>query len=144
MATDKFIGAWKLISAEFRSSDGKVIYPYGKDAVGLIIYNSAGQMSVHLMRTDRPAFASGDPLKGTAEEIKAAFEGYLGYFGTYEVNEQDGTVIHCVHGSSFPNWVGEDQKRYFQFTGSQLALKTPPTPFGGVTIAGILIWERVP
>ena len=142
MIIDQFVGTWKLGSSEFRRSDGNAIYPYGKDAVGLIIYGADELMSVRLMRSDRPAFASGDILKGTVEEIKAAFEGYLAYFGTYDVNEQDGTVTHHIQGSSFPNWVGQDQKRYFKFSDNRLTLSTPPIPAGDTTVTGLLIWER--
>ncbi|GEM_PF-6774270 len=46
-------------------------------------------MAVQIMRSDRPAFASGERLEGTQEEIKAAFEGYFAYYGTYEVNEAE-------------------------------------------------------
>jgi len=37
------------------------------------------------MRPDRPKFASGYQMKGTAEEIKVNYEGYISYYGLYEV-----------------------------------------------------------
>ena len=78
------------------------------------------------MRPDRPRFASNNLVDATPEEIKAGFEGYLAYCGSYEVNEGERFIIHHLEFSSFPNWVETDQKRYFKFTGNRLTLKTPP------------------
>jgi len=75
-------------------------------------------------------------------EIKSAFEGFVGYYGAYEVDEEQGTVTHHLEGSSFPNWVGTDQRRFFEFSGSRLTLSTPPIAFGGQDVTGVLIWER--
>ncbi len=143
MEDQHFIGTWKLMSSEFRRSDGTIAYPYGDDAIGLLMYTSTGHMAVQLLRANRPVFAAGDPYRGTPEEIKAAFEGYIAYFGSYEVNAVDGIVTHHVHGASFPNWIGGDQQRFFELAGNQLILSTPPILVGNATLTGVLIWERV-
>ncbi len=143
MGREQFIGTWKLVSSEIRLSDGQLTYPLGTDAVGRITYDTAGHMLCQLVRLDRPAFASGDQWGGTPEETKAAFQGCIAYFGTYEVNEQEGTVIHHVEGSLFPNWVGTDQRRFFEFSGKQLTLTTPPIPAGGQQATARLVYERL-
>ena len=143
MAKEEFVGTWKLVSSEFQSSSGAVTYPGGKDAVGRIMYDAAGNMSAQVMRADRPAFASGDNSKATLAELKAAFEGLITYFGTYEIDEQKGTITHKLESSSYPNWVGTDQTRFFQLSDDRLTLSTPPTVWGGDQITGVLIWERV-
>ena len=143
MSFDQFIGTWKLVTSEFRRSDGTLIYPYGQDALGVLTYDAAGNMTVHLIRADRPAFVSGDLYNGTPEEIKAAFEGAFTYFGRYEVNAAAGTVTHHVTGCSFPNWIGGDQTRFFAFSDQRLTLSTPPMFAGGSTMTGVLIWERI-
>jgi hypothetical protein len=142
MVKDNFVGVWKLVTSEFKRSDGSTAYPYGKEAIGMLIYNEHGHMSAQIMNPDRPIFVSGGIRKGTAEEIKAAFDGYTAYFGIYEVDEEEGTVTHRVRGSYFPNWVGQDQKRFFEFSGNRLTLKTPPIPAAGTTVIGIFVWER--
>ena len=142
MGKEQFVGTWKLVSSEFRRSDGEVTYPMGRNASGMLMYDASGHMSVQIIRPDRPTFASGDQLKGTLEEIKSAFEGCVAYFGTYEVNEEKGSVTHHVEGSSFPNWVGTDQRRFFEFYGNRLTLSTPPAPFGGEHVTALLVWER--
>jgi hypothetical protein len=143
MGTEQFVGTWKLVSFELRTSTGRVIYPYSQDAVGILMYDAHGNMNGQTMRPGRPAFASGDLMRGTPEEIKAAFEGFLGYFGTYEVHEEEGTVIHHVTGSVFPNYVGENQVRFFQFSGNRLSLSIPPIQAGGATLTGVVVWERI-
>ncbi|HAK59112.1 MAG TPA: hypothetical protein DCO77_01845 [Nitrospiraceae bacterium] len=142
MIKDNFVGIWRLVSSEFKQSDGEIAYPFGNDTVGMLIYDESGHMSVQFMRSERPAFVSNDLRNGTPEEIQAAFDGYVAYFGTYEVNEEDGTVTHRIRGSLFPNWVGQNQKRFFAFSGNRLTLKTPPMPAAGTTVTGILVWER--
>jgi hypothetical protein len=136
------IGAWKLISFEVRR-ENDVVYPFGKNAQGIIMYTDSGLMSVHLMRPDRPQFASGDQLRGTDEEIKANYEGFVSYYGPYELNRKEGFVIHHLEGSLFPNWEGTSHKRFFEFSGNQLKLITPPTLWGGGEIVAINIWERI-
>jgi Lipocalin-like domain len=143
MLKDKLLGTWKMISSEFRRADGQTTYPFGKNATGRIIYDTSGNMSAQIMRPGRPAFASGDSLRGTPEEIKAAFEGLLSYFGTYDVDEQKGTVTHHVESAYFPNWEGKDQVRIIGFDGERLTLSTPPIPAEGTTVTGVLTWERI-
>jgi hypothetical protein len=142
MGKEQFIGTWKLISHKHRQSDGQLSYPFGRDAVGIAILDANGHYSAQIMRPDLPAFASGDRLKGTPAEIKSAFEGSFAYFGTYEVNQEKGTLTHHVEGSSFPNWVGTEQKRFFEFSGNRLTASTPPILWGGQYITAVLIWER--
>ena len=139
----RFIGTWKLVTSEFRTPDGKVTYPLGEKAVGILMYDLGGRMAAQLMRPDRPRFASGDMRGGTPEEIKTATEGYVAYFGRYEVDEKRGTVVHHVEASLFPNWLGQDQMRFFKFSDDLLTLKTPPILSGGQEITGVLVWKRL-
>lgn len=124
------IGAWKLISFEIQKENGEMVYPFGNDAKGSLIYTKSGRMSVHLMRSDRPQFVSGDQLKGTPEEIKENYEGVISYYGSYEFDVEKGFVIHHIQGSLFPNWEGQGQKRFFELSGNRLKVSTPPTIVG--------------
>lgn len=135
MQNKMLVGTWRFISLVGRSSKGEVYYPYGENLFGRLMYDAKGHMSVLLMRPDRPKFASGDMMKGTPDEIKAAFEGFDAYCGTYEVDAEKGTVTHHVQGSKFPNWVGTDQVRFFEVSGDQLRITAPPI------LAGDVRWE---
>ena len=145
MDKDKFNGAWKLISTDYRGEDGEVTYPFGEEVVGQLMYDGKGNMGAQIIRADRPNFASGDWHKGTPEEIKAAFEGYRCYYGTYDVDEEKKMITHHVIGSSYPNWMAEgvDHVRYYEFSGNRLILRTVPLLIGGKKMVGRLVWERL-
>ena len=143
MEAARFIGTWSLVSFEIQRPNGETIYPSGRDAQGILMYDANGKMSVRVSRRDRGTFASGDRQVGTEAEIQAAYLGYIGYYGAYQVNEPEGTVAHHVEGSLFPNWEGQIQKRYFKLSDHRLTLTTPPTPFGGERITAVLVWARV-
>ena len=136
------IGAWKLVTFEFRKADGAVIYPYGEKARGSLIYTESGRYSAQLMRNDRPRFAIADQMMGTPNEIEANYKGSISYFGTYEVHMENGFIIHRVESSIFPNMEGTDQKRFFELSEGQLKLTTPPINLDGEKAVGVLLWER--
>lgn len=137
------VGTWKLLSFESQSAAGDIAHPFGKHAHGRLMYDSHGHMSVVLARPDRPMFVSGDPARGTPEEIKAAFEGFNAYCGTYTIDDKRGTVTHHVETNSFPNWVGTDQQRFFTVSARRLTLRAPPLVDDGQTVTFTAIWERV-
>ena len=132
---EKFIGAWRLVAFEEDGPDGEVIYPYGQDAAGLLIYDSLGRMSVQIMKRDRAPLSSADWQSVPPEEIKKAIEGYTAFFGSYEVDEPKDVVIHRVEGHVLPESVGKVLRREFTFSGDILVLK--PSPNRRV------IWERI-
>ncbi len=143
MSESGFVGLWKLVSFKSTGPDGSPLHLFGPDPMGTIMYDAHGHMAVQIMQQDRPFFAQADWRAGTPEETKPAFDGYLAYFGRYEVNEDEGYVIHHMEGSMFPNWVGGELKRFYLLSANRLVLRTPPTLFGGVTGTSTLTWERV-
>lgn len=141
---EQFVGTWKLVSWKIEdANDTMTDSPLGPNPLGWIMYDPAGRLSVALMRPDRPNFASNLLTEATPEEIKSGFEGYIGYCGYYDVNEQERFVIHRLQLSWFPNWLGTEQKRYFEFEGDQLTLRTPPLTVVGVAQVHSLIWQRL-
>jgi hypothetical protein len=104
-----FAGVWRLVSYERTEADGTVVYPFGRDAVGRIAYDESGRMSVQLMQQGRQAGA-------------ASAEGYIAYFGSYEVDEEAGKVTHHLVAALRPDWVGKDLVRYYEFSGDRLIL----------------------
>ena len=142
-AARAIVGAWRLISFEIQKDDGTVIHPFGTDAQGSIIYTDSGRISAQVMRKDRPLFASRDQLRGTPQEIEASFKGCISYYGSYSLDADGGFVVHRVEGSVYPNFEGEDQKRYFEFSGNRLKLSAPPMEWGGGQIVAALEWERI-
>ena len=141
MARNPFVGVWRLVSIELRSEDGRVTYPYGRDAVGYIMYSEEGYMSVALMSANRPKFVSGDILGGSAQEKAAAADTYISYCGKYEI--QGDKVVHRIEVSFFPNWIGVNLERIFEFDGDRLSLSTLPSLMGGKQQTAHMIWKRV-
>ncbi len=143
MGKEQVVGTWKLVGTEFRDEKGEIYYPYGRELVGQLIYEDNGYMSVHFVSTTRPRFKSHDHHGGTPEEIKNAYDGYIGYFGTYELDEAKGTIIHYVRGSLFPDMMGGKMPRFYKISGNRLTLTTPPTITAGVKLVGVLVWEKI-
>jgi Lipocalin-like domain len=137
------VGTWRLVSYEARTSAGEVRYPLGRHVVGQLVYDVGGNMSAHVMRVDRPTFATDDSGSGTDAKVRAAFEGHVAYFGTYTIDSSARTVTHHVHGASYPNWIGRDQIRYYRVDGPHLVLSSPPILDRGESLKYTLIWERI-
>ena len=136
------VGTWRLASYEARALSGETRYPLGHNVVGQLFYDAAGNMSAHVMRVDRPTFASNDLGSGTDAEVRAAFEEHVSYFGTYTVDPSARTVLHRVRGASYPNWIGHDQIRYYRIDGPRLVLSSPPILDRGESLEYILTWEQ--
>jgi hypothetical protein len=51
-------------------------------------------------------------------------------------------VIHHVTASWYPNFIGTDQVRYYEFQQNRLLLRTPPRDAGSDKRTGLLTWER--
>src|SRR5262245_41149243 len=135
---EQFFGTWKLLSWKIEEANGDGTRSSWVDHV------PAGRIHVGaLMRPDRPKFASDNLVEATPEEVEAAFGGYISYFGSYEVHERERFVIHRLQLSWFPNLVGTEQKRFFEFAGDRLMLKTPPLTLLGETQVHRLIWQRL-
>ena len=139
---ERLLGTWKLVSCLGYWSDGRVTYPYGQNPEGLLIYDEQGHFSGQIQGQGRPLFESGNLLKGAPAEIKAAFEGYVAYYGTYEVDEEAASLTHYVQGSLFPNWVGTTQTRLYEFQEEKLTLTTLPFVGKRNQLTLTLIWER--
>ncbi len=137
------VGAWKLVSVTARDSGGNVSYPLGTNAQGVLTYHDNGRMAVQIMNPDRAKFASNDPQLTTEPEVRAAFDGYVAYYGTYTVKPDEGIVVHHVDGALIPNWVGSDQVRHFKLDGNRLTI-SGPLKLGGVDQTMSLVWERLP
>ncbi len=116
MAKNAFVGTWRLVSFELRSTeDNQISYPFGKDAVGYIMYSEDGYMSVSIMTANRSQFSLGDIRGGTVEERVAAFDTYLSYCGRYEI--QQDKIVHHVEAGLFPNHTGRLQAHCQRFFG---------------------------
>jgi hypothetical protein len=132
------VGTWSLVSYITESPDGSRGKPYG-EAVGRLSYDGDGNMSGQVMRPGRA-----DVVHGTSglQEVRAAYTGYIAYFGTYEVGAAGDTVVHHVQGSLIPGWVGGRQVRRMRFEGAHLILSADVHKNGAI-VRHTLTWQRI-
>jgi Lipocalin-like domain len=124
------VGSWTIVSV-----DG-----YGPNPKGSLIFESNGRYSLQLLRSDLQKYGSNSRTQGTPAEYKATVDGSLSYFGTYSLSGSD--LILRVEGSSFPNWIGTDQKRVnVSITGDELKYTNTAPSGGGAALP--LVWKRV-
>lgn len=139
--TVSLTGTYRLVRCEIHWADGRVELPYGSDPEGLLVYTPGGYVTGHLMRRDVTKFRT-SARKISAEQAKEAFLGYLGYYGTYVLDEENSTVTHHVLGSWHPNWVGTNQVRYFHFEEESLVIETPAIASGSGSYRTRLVWRN--
>lgn len=139
MVNEKFTGSWELKKWTAELTSGEIVFPYGEDAKGLITYDKFGNMAVQVMKNNRSQFLSEDPLQAQPDEVFDAYNGFIAYSGNYEVSINSNKVVHQIKISSFPNWVGQNQIRYYEFRDDNLILSTD--------LIGVsrhkLVWEKV-
>lgn len=116
-----FIGVWKLMSFEQIFNDNTISYPYGKKAIGYLIY-TIDYVSVHIMRDKRSKCISDDISITSFEEEIEISKNYTGYTGTYTIDYNTSTIIHYPEICSFSNVVNTTLKRKYSFLNSKLVL----------------------
>ncbi len=145
MNEDRFAGVWKLISCDAARTNGAAMPIYGKNPIGRLYYDAAGNMSVHIMRAGRQRFRGDTKFGATPDEMRAAYESYEAYFSNYVVDQAEHRIHHTVIGGLFPNWAGSVQSRFYEFDGddrmilSSAPIGSKPTAEPIVT----LVWERI-
>ena len=146
--SQKFVGAWRLVSVEGQPPQLPGAYDR---PTGLLIYDASGVMSVQVvMKASRKPFAPSNQGRRTAtpEEKAAAFETYAAYFGTFTVDDEAGTITHHLEDSLIPGRQGTDNVRWFEFQGNDRLVLIPIEDGKGGTLARKdatykLVWERI-
>jgi hypothetical protein len=138
MIDERLLGTWELVSYESVEPDGRHRRPFG-EAVGRITYDAAGNMTGQVMRPGRPKLNAGD---SALDGVRAAYTGYIAYFGSYDVNGARDTVVHHVAGALNPAMVGGDQIRRMRFDGDRLVLEAEVERPQGIA-RHVLTWRRI-
>ena len=145
-ARKKFVGVWKLVSGESRDQvTSEVRYPWGTKPVGRLAYDDAGRVFAQLMNPGRRSVggmanrgAAAAIATASAEDMREMLTGFNAYFGTFDVDEPARTVIHHLQSALIPSWVGTDQRRKYEFSGSNRLIM-----FNTASQADYrLVWER--
>jgi hypothetical protein len=145
---DQLIGAWRLVSMDYRGPDNASVDPfYQPDSTGLIIYDASGWMSVHIAGPHRQAWkvpASRLPTTGSPQDgaLKAAaFDSYYAYFGTWDLDEVQSVVTHHVIAALLPAEEGQSYAQQVALENGRLIFTTRTGPEGR-QIVRHKIWER--
>jgi Lipocalin-like domain len=128
VSKDRLVGTWAYESVIVERADGTRVATFGPDPKGVITLTADGRYSMQLIRPDIPKIASKDRLNATPEENRAVVQGVVSQFGTYSVNEAEGTLTLHVETSSFPNDNGTDQERIITSISGDELHWTNPTP----------------
>jgi hypothetical protein len=116
----QLVGTWKLVLFQDRNSpDDPWENDFGDPPLGYFMYDVAGHASIQIMKTPPVQISAGGP---TAEQALEIFNGYIAYFGTYEVDESQGLIVHHVEGGVNPNDINSNQPRPFELSGDQLII----------------------
>lgn len=121
LATE-IIGLWQLVSYEDRDSNGLAVYPYGRSPAGVIMYDASGNMAIQIMKQPPPAVSSDDWDKFTPAEKVALWDGYVAYFGRYEVDTRNNTVIHLPEADLSRLYIGRREIRHPTISGDTLII----------------------
>ena len=140
MKNNSLVGTYALLSWENRYDSGKIIYPLGPDAKGVISYSADGFVFVHIMANNRTDQSTGALFRGEISEIRHSATTHISYCGTYEIIGDE--VIHSVSVSSFPNWVSSEQRRNWEFRNGQLILSAKGLQAGNEKVEAYLTWQR--
>jgi lipocalin-like protein len=131
------VGFWQhVVERRVNVSTGEVVSE-SKRAPSVIVYTPGGFVGVHFPTLNRKPFAAENP---TADEARAALQGYLGYYGALTV--YPGEVFHNILGGVSPA-AGTILRRYADIKGDELTVRLTPTGNQQVQNQTIVILRRL-
>ena len=147
----QLVGTWILSSRVDRDRDGerRVEPMLGEDPVALLYYDASGYFAAQFMKRNRnpddAALGGNVGLKPSASlghNNTRAQGGYDAYFGTYTVDDAEGTVTQTLLGAlSAPN-VGQVLTRAMRVDGDTLTISLDTVAADGVPVTRTLVWHR--
>jgi hypothetical protein len=137
-----FAGTWRLVSSVEVLPDGTSRpYGFGPHAQGYLMYDATGHVCAQVVDPDRPKWV--DPEHPTPQEIKAAFDGFGGYCGTFTVDEKSHTAAHIPEVSFDPNLVGQSKQRSYRFENDKLIYSGTEALSPSGESHWTMTWEKV-
>lgn len=124
---DQVIGTWSLLEYTREDENGERFYPFGKDAVGYLMYTPDGYMSAQLMTIGRAPYSLNQLHTGTHDEMAQAAHGYHAYSGKYDVDEENQTLYHHMEISLIPNRLGKVQDRKITIEDDEITITSDST-----------------
>jgi hypothetical protein len=136
-------GTWQLLSrTDVTTSGEKRIEPsLGEDPLALLIYDRSGHFAAQFMRRDRSVDIPDGP--SGAKNNSMAQGGYDAYFGTYTVDDAQGSVTQHLLGALSKANVGAVLTRTMDVKGDSLVIQLETTAADGAAVTRTLTWRRV-
>ena len=103
------VGAWAQVANVNVAADGTKTEAFGPNPKGQVLFDANGRYAIILHRDGLPKVAANNRMKATAEENAAILGGLVAFYGSYTV--KDKIIVLKIEGSTFPNWVGTEQRR---------------------------------
>jgi hypothetical protein len=142
-AREQIVGAWRLESRTVRKANGEILLDpvLGTQPIGRLFYDASGIMMLQMMRPGR-AQSIGVPSNPEDAKNPRIVLGYDAYFGSFTVNEVEGTITHHVEGSLFPEDLGKDFTRLFKVEGDTFTLSFTSKSPDGAEVTRTLVFRR--
>ena len=139
------VGTWEVLSRIDRTEDGvEVEEPsLGTDPVALIYYDSGGRFAAQFMRRSGVEVGDATALGCAAPNNSRAMNGYDAYFGTYNVDDEQGLVTQTLMGALSRENVGMVLTRKVVVAGDRLVIEVPTAMPGGTPVHRTLTCKRV-
>ena len=135
-SNDNFRGiSWKLISGKVVRG-GRTLHLTAPRAGGFLVFDGKDHFLLVITRSGSLKVTGRVGQAGNSSENKDSLQKNVACFGTYSVDDKDQTINVHIEESTFPKWVGTNQKRRFTVVGDRLKLWDDVR-------ATELIWERV-
>jgi hypothetical protein len=125
-----FVGAWDLVKIDQKNEAGlwtPVSLLADAEVAGTILYTASGVMSVQISTSNREPFAASTSF----------VNGYLAYYGAYEIDHENKLVTHRYRGHINPDMNNETAVRNFRFDGEFMYLITAPD------LVYRIVWKRI-
>jgi hypothetical protein len=142
--SEQLPGTWELLSRiDVTASGERRPEPsLGEDPVAYLIYDRSGHFAAQFMkRGDRSARMPDGP--SGAKNNSRAQGGYDAYFGTYTVDDAQGTVTQRLLGALSQENVGSVLTRAMEVSADTLVIRLQTTVGGGQAVTRTLTWKRV-
>jgi hypothetical protein len=136
-------GTWELLSRVDRTASGerRVEPSLGEDPVALLYYDRSGHFAAQFMKRDRSTVVDDAPAAGANNS--RARGGYDAYFGSYAVNDAEGTVTQRLLGALSAENVGLVLTRGMTVEGDRLTIEVETTSPEREPLVRTLTWKRV-
>jgi len=106
-------GGWKLVQWSIEYPDGDRTFPFGKDAIGFIVYAADGNMSVTISKKHRQKLNVANPRHVATSTKGDLYDSFFHYCGSWKII--DGSVHHSLMLALNPNMKDTIQVRAIDF-----------------------------